>query len=68
MELNRERQQGSAHEPGFVNAVLKRLAFRFVLLKRPYTEREFAQFVKQTEFPSVTIEETIGLDIWLEKK
>jgi len=51
MELNRERQQGSAHEPGFVNAVLKRLAFRFVLLKRPYTEREFAQFVKQTEFP-----------------
>jgi len=49
-------------------AVLKRLAFRFVLLKRAYTEREFAQFVKQPEFPSATIEETIGLDIWLEKK
>jgi ubiquinone/menaquinone biosynthesis C-methylase UbiE len=52
---------------GAVDAWLTRMTFRFVLLKRAYTKREFEQMVAQTEFRGVTIEETIGMDIWLEK-
>jgi len=53
---------------GIFNRVFTRLAFRLMLLKRAYTEREFEQFLTQTQFRSIKIEETlIGMDIWLER-
>jgi hypothetical protein len=52
---------------GFFSAWMTRLAFRFMLLKRAYTESEIEQLLTQTEFRSVAIEETIGMDIWLQK-
>jgi ubiquinone/menaquinone biosynthesis C-methylase UbiE len=52
---------------GVVDAWLTRMTFRFVLLKRAYTKREFELMVAQTGFRGVTIEETIGMDVWLEK-
>jgi hypothetical protein len=45
-----------------------RLAFRFMLLKRAYTKSDFEQFLSQTQFRSVGIEENeMGMDIWLQK-
>jgi ubiquinone/menaquinone biosynthesis C-methylase UbiE len=53
---------------GIFSRVFTRLAFRFMLLKRAYTKREFEQLLTQTQFRSIGIEETlIGMDIWLEK-
>ncbi len=53
---------------GVFSRVFTRLTFRFMLLKRAYTKREFEQMLTQTQFRSCKIEETsIGMDIWLEK-
>jgi ubiquinone/menaquinone biosynthesis C-methylase UbiE len=52
---------------GVVDAWLTRMTFRFVLLKRAYTKQEMEQMAARTGFRSVTIEETIGMDIWLER-
>jgi hypothetical protein len=52
---------------GYFSAWMTRLAFRFMLLKRAYTKSEFEQLLAQTKFRGVTIEETIGMDIWLQK-
>jgi ubiquinone/menaquinone biosynthesis C-methylase UbiE len=50
------------------NAWFTRMAFRFMLIKRAYTKREFEQFLAQVPFRSSRIEETaIGMDIWLDK-
>jgi len=51
-----------------VSAWFTRMAFRFSLLKRAYTRAEFTEFLAQTRFRSVAIEQTaMGLDIFLEK-
>ena len=53
---------------GAVNRMITKLTFRFVLLKRAYTKSEFEQFVSQTKFGSVEIEEgPIGLEVMLHK-
>jgi ubiquinone/menaquinone biosynthesis C-methylase UbiE len=53
---------------GIFSQVFTRLTFRFMLLKRAYTTGEFEQFLKQTQFGSIRIEESlIGMDVWLEK-
>jgi ubiquinone/menaquinone biosynthesis C-methylase UbiE len=53
---------------GIFSQAFTRLVFRLLLLKRAYTKREFEQFLTQTQFGSIGIEETlIGMDIWLEK-
>jgi ubiquinone/menaquinone biosynthesis C-methylase UbiE len=52
---------------GKFDAFLTRLAFRFMLLKRAYTQPEFEALVAQTKFRCVRIEGTLGMNIWLEK-
>lgn len=53
---------------GAVNRMITRLTFRFMLLRRAYTKSEFEQFVSETRFGSVEIEEgPIGLEIMLHK-
>jgi ubiquinone/menaquinone biosynthesis C-methylase UbiE len=53
---------------GAVNALITRLTFRFMLLKRAYTRREFERFLDQTKFGPIEIEETpIGLELMLNK-
>jgi hypothetical protein len=41
--------------------------FRFMLLKRAYTQPEFEGLVAQTTFRCVRIERTLGTNVWLEK-
>lgn len=53
---------------GPVNTVLTKGAFRFMLLKRAYTKRQFEQFLKQTNFGSVEIRESLtGLELILQR-
>lgn len=52
---------------GKVNALITKLTFRFMLLKRAYTRAEFEQLAARTPFGKVDIvEDTIGLEISLE--
>jgi ubiquinone/menaquinone biosynthesis C-methylase UbiE len=51
-----------------VNSAITRLTFRFVLLKRAYTRDQFVQFIDQTRFGAMEIQEdAMGLEIWLRK-
>lgn len=74
VDLRRDASLEAIHEAvsrmslGIFSRVFTRLTFRFMLLKRAYTKREFEQFLKQTLFRSIRIEEAlIGMDVWLEK-
>ena len=61
-------QAGDDLKVGLVNSVIVKLTFRFMLLKRAYTKGEFEQFVAQTKFAGVRIQEDpIGLEVALEK-
>lgn len=52
---------------GTVNAVLTKLTFRFMLLKRAYTRKQFEEFLSQTRFGSVDIRESLtGLELVLQ--
>jgi ubiquinone/menaquinone biosynthesis C-methylase UbiE len=54
---------------GRVNAIITRLTFRFMLLKRAYTKSEFGQLISQTGFHDVKIQENpIALEILLSKQ
>ena len=51
-----------------INKVLTKLAFRFMLLKRAYTEKRFREFFSRSGFRAVDIQEDlIGLEIRFEK-
>jgi len=51
-----------------VNTFITKLTFRFMLLKRAYTKREFEQFLAQTEFGSNEIKEDLtGLELLLQR-
>ena len=51
-----------------VNRIVTKLIFRFMLLKRAYTKKQFEQFFAHARFRSVDIQENLtGLDIWMEK-
>ena len=51
---------------GAVNALITRLTFRFMLLKRAYTRAEFEQLLAQTGFGPIDIrEDSIGLELAL---
>ncbi len=51
-----------------VNRVITKLTFRFMLLKRAYTRREFEELMAETKFRGIEIrEDLIGLEIWLTK-
>ena len=51
-----------------INGIITRLTFRFMLLKRAYTKREFEELISQTKFRHAAIRENlIGLEILLSK-
>ncbi len=53
---------------GAVNGLITKLTFRFMLLKRAYTKREFEQFLAQTKFRDFEIQESLtGLEFCLAK-
>lgn len=53
---------------GRVNTVITKLAFRFMLLKRAYTRKEFEQFLAQTRFSPIDIkEDAMGLELTLHR-
>jgi ubiquinone/menaquinone biosynthesis C-methylase UbiE len=53
---------------GGVNALITKLTFRFMLLKRAYTKAEFERLLSQTRFERVSIaEDLIGLELALER-
>jgi ubiquinone/menaquinone biosynthesis C-methylase UbiE len=53
---------------GAVNALMTRLTFRFMLLKRAYTRRQFEELLDQTKFGPVAIQEDlVGLELMLHK-
>jgi ubiquinone/menaquinone biosynthesis C-methylase UbiE len=53
---------------GAVNRVITKLTFRFMLLKRAYTRREFEELIAETRFHGIEIrDDLIGLEIWLTK-
>jgi hypothetical protein len=54
---------------GTVNAMITRLTFRFMLLKRAYTREEFRQLLSQTRFGPIDIrEDLIGLELALQRR
>ena len=54
---------------GRVNALLTKLTFRFMLLKRAYTGPEFKRFALEAGFESVEVREDLtGLEVWLRRK
>jgi ubiquinone/menaquinone biosynthesis C-methylase UbiE len=62
------RQGVEAMKLGRVNTALTKLVFRFMLLKRAYTRKEFEQFLAQTKFGRVDIkEDAAGLELVLER-
>jgi ubiquinone/menaquinone biosynthesis C-methylase UbiE len=53
---------------GGVDALITKLTFRFMLLKRAYTKAEFEQLLSQTRFERVSIgEDLIGLELSLNR-
>jgi ubiquinone/menaquinone biosynthesis C-methylase UbiE len=51
-----------------LNAYMTRMTFKHTLLKNAYTKAEIEQMAAQTDFAKCTVKEnTIGMDIWLEK-
>lgn len=53
---------------GRVNTLMTKLAFRFMLLKRAYTRKEFEQFLSQTKFGPIDIkEDPMGLELTLQR-
>jgi ubiquinone/menaquinone biosynthesis C-methylase UbiE len=53
---------------GLMNRVITRLTFRFMLLKRAYTESEFREFFSRTKFRTVEFQgSATGFDIRFEK-
>jgi ubiquinone/menaquinone biosynthesis C-methylase UbiE len=53
---------------GAVNAIITKLTFRFMLLKRAYTKDEIERLLAQTAFKQIEIRESLtGLEIWLRK-
>lgn len=52
---------------GTVNAVITKLTFRHMLLKRAYTKSEFEQMISRTRLQSEIRENLLGLEIVLSK-
>jgi ubiquinone/menaquinone biosynthesis C-methylase UbiE len=53
---------------GAASSIMTKLTFRFMLLKRAYTRKNFEDFIAQSGFEKAEIrEEPIGFEIWLRK-
>lgn len=51
-----------------INALMTKWIFKFTLIKRAYTKKQFEELVAKTKFSKSEIRENqIGLEIWLEK-
>jgi ubiquinone/menaquinone biosynthesis C-methylase UbiE len=62
------KQAASEMHLGPINGMITRLTFRFMLLPRAYTKRDFEELIRETHFRKVQIEESpIGLEILLRK-
>jgi ubiquinone/menaquinone biosynthesis C-methylase UbiE len=62
------RQAVTQMKLGAVNALITRLTFRFMLLRRAYTKREFEQMVAYTRFGSGELRvNNIGLEVSLKR-
>jgi ubiquinone/menaquinone biosynthesis C-methylase UbiE len=54
---------------GWVNAMLTKLTFRFMLVKRAYSQEQFRRMASETPFGACTIrEEGLGLEVALTKE
>jgi ubiquinone/menaquinone biosynthesis C-methylase UbiE len=73
IDLRRDASQASINQAvddmglGVANSIVTKFTFRFMLLKRAYTKREFEQFLAQTGFRAEIEETPIGLELLLEK-
>jgi ubiquinone/menaquinone biosynthesis C-methylase UbiE len=74
IDLRRDASQKSISQAvnrmglGTANSIITKLTFRFMLLKRAYTKHEFMQFLAQTKFGRIEIQEdSIGLELSAEK-
>jgi ubiquinone/menaquinone biosynthesis C-methylase UbiE len=74
IDLRRDSSMESINEAiqsmklGSVNAIITKLTFRHLLLKRAYTKSEFETMISQTQFADAKIRENaIGLEILLSK-
>ena len=55
------------HQTG-INAFFTKQTFRHMLIKRAYTKAQFTDFAARSTFGKARIEEeTIGLNVWLDK-
>lgn len=62
-------QAVDAMHVGAVNGFLTKLTFRFMLLKRAYTQRQFEQFLAQTRFgPTEIKQDLIALELSLHRQ
>ena len=75
VDLRKDASQESINQAvddmhvGALNALITKLTFRFMLLKRAYTRRGFEQLIAQTEFREAQIRENlIALEILLAKE
>jgi ubiquinone/menaquinone biosynthesis C-methylase UbiE len=52
----------------WIDSLMTKWTFKYMLIKRAYTQAEIREFVSKTEFRNCDIQETlIGLEISLEK-
>jgi len=75
IDLRRDASKASINEAvngmhvGLVNAMVTKLTFRFMLLKRAYTRNGFEDLIRETPFRDFEIRENlIGVEILLTKK
>ena len=53
---------------GAVSAIMMKLTFRFMLIKRAYTKEQFSKFIAQSPFGRYQMDEdAICLELWLHK-
>jgi len=74
IDLRRDASQKSIKQAidgmnlGMVNAIITKLTFRFMLLKRAYTKCEFEELISATKFNDIKIREDLtGLEMLLSK-
>jgi hypothetical protein len=52
----------------WMSRLFTKLTFRFMLIKRAYTQQEFEIMLRQVPFASTRIDATaIGMEVWFEK-
>jgi ubiquinone/menaquinone biosynthesis C-methylase UbiE len=53
---------------GIVNKLVTKLIFKYMLIRRAYTEKEFKELVAKAGFRKIDIAKTLtGFEVWLEK-